>query len=127
MTKPKFSYFGFMKLFHKIFWHVKGEDVDRVPLLFIYDPMKGTMKIHSICALNKNNVLQLFVKDLTCFCGFYFDSHCTKCQNVEWTCHWCQNNFSFEVCDMYENQCMMSGMESANLTYKVFVSTFFLF
>ncbi len=61
--KPKSSYFGFMKSFHKIFWHVKGEDVDRVSLLFICDPMKGTMKIHSICALNKNNILQLFVKD----------------------------------------------------------------
>jgi hypothetical protein len=37
----------------------------------------------------------------------------------------CQNNFNFEIHDMYEKQCMMGGMESANFAYKVPISTFF--
>ncbi len=49
-------------------------DVDRDSFLFICDPIKGTMKIHSICATNKNNLAQLFMKDLACFCEFCLDS-----------------------------------------------------
>jgi hypothetical protein len=69
------SYSGSFNPFHKTFWHVKVEDVGQVSPLFICDPMKRTMKIHSICATNKNNLLQLFVKDLACFCEFCLDDH----------------------------------------------------
>jgi len=54
--KLRSSYFSSMRPLHKTFWHVKVGDVDRDSLLFIYDPIKGTMKIHSICATNKNNI-----------------------------------------------------------------------
>jgi len=50
------SYFGSMKPFHRTFWHVKVGDVDRDLPLFICDPIKRTMKIHSIYVVNKNNL-----------------------------------------------------------------------
>ncbi len=81
-NRPQSSYFGSMKCFCRIFWDVKTENVDGVSMLFICDPMKGTMKIHSICAFIDKTLLQLFVKDLTCFSEFCLDSCWTKCQNV---------------------------------------------
>jgi hypothetical protein len=53
--RPKSSYSSSIKLLHRTFWHVKVEDVDRVPPLFICDPIKCTMKIHPICAINKQS------------------------------------------------------------------------
>ncbi len=50
------SYSNSMKPLHRAFWHVKVGDVDRGSPLFICDPIKGTMKIHSICVVNKNNL-----------------------------------------------------------------------
>jgi hypothetical protein len=46
-------YYGSMKCFYRIYWHIKNENVDRVSLLFKCDPIKGTMKIHLICVFNK--------------------------------------------------------------------------
>jgi hypothetical protein len=63
-----------MKPLHRVFWYVKVRDVHRDSLLFICDPIKGTMKIHLICVVNKNNLNELLVKDLTCFCEFCLDS-----------------------------------------------------
>jgi hypothetical protein len=54
-NNPKLSYSSSMKCFSRIFLHVKNENVDKVSLLFICDPIKGTMKIHLICAFNKKN------------------------------------------------------------------------
>jgi hypothetical protein len=67
LIKHESTYYGSRKPFKKIFWHVQGEDVDKVSPIFVCDPIKGTMKIHSICSLNKNNLTQSFVKDLACF------------------------------------------------------------
>jgi hypothetical protein len=49
------------------------------------------MKIHSIYSLNKNNLTQLFVKDLACFCEFCLDSCWTERVNVKWIGHWVPN------------------------------------
>jgi hypothetical protein len=76
---PKSSYSCSMKPFH-ITLACKAKDVDRESLLFIYDPIKGIMKIHSICVAKKNNLLQMLVKDLACFFEFCLDGHWTKCQ-----------------------------------------------
>jgi hypothetical protein len=54
-NKQESSYSSSMKCFCRIFWHVKNENVDMVSLLFICDPIKGTMNIRSICAFNKKN------------------------------------------------------------------------
>jgi hypothetical protein len=93
--------------------------VDRVSPLFICDPIKGTMKIHSICATNKNNFLQLLVKDLACFYEFCLDSCWTKCQMWSGQGNGFLNNFNLMIHSMYKKQCMMGGMESGNLVYKV--------
>jgi hypothetical protein len=77
-----------MKLLHITFWHVKDEDVDRESSPIIFDPIKGIMKIHSICATNKNNLFQLLVKDLACFCEFCLDGWWIEYQNVKWTWKW---------------------------------------
>lgn len=74
-SRPESSYSSSMKPLHRTFWHVKVADVDRDSHLFIYDPIKGTMNIHSICATNKNNLMQLLVKDLACFCELCLDRH----------------------------------------------------
>jgi hypothetical protein len=86
--RPESSYSGSMKPFHITFWHVKVGDVDRDLPLFICDPIKGTMRIHSICAVNKNNLTQLLMKDLACLCEFCLDSYWSECQNVKWTSKW---------------------------------------
>jgi hypothetical protein len=77
-----------MKPFHKTFWHVKVGDVDRDSPLFIYDPIKGTMKIHSIYIVNKNNPAQLLMTDLACYSEFCLGSCWSECQNVKWTSKW---------------------------------------
>jgi hypothetical protein len=82
------SHFGSLKPLHKTFWHVKTKDVDQVSPLFICDPIKGTMKINSICATNKNNLHQLLVKNLACFCEFCWDSCWTDYQNIQWIGPW---------------------------------------
>jgi hypothetical protein len=82
------SYYSSTKPLHRTFWRVKVGDVDRDSPLFIYDPIKGTKKIHSICATNKNNLIQLLVKGLACLCEFCLDSHWSECQNVQWTSKW---------------------------------------
>lgn len=45
-------------------------------------PSKGPWRFIQFVHLIKNTLLQLFVKDLTCFCEFCLDSRWTKCQNV---------------------------------------------
>jgi hypothetical protein len=67
---------------------VKAEDVDRRTPLFICDLIKGTMKIYSIYSMNRNNLTQLFVKDLTCFCEFCLDSQWNLCISIPRTSHW---------------------------------------
>jgi hypothetical protein len=86
-SRPE-SYYGSMKPFHRTFWHAKVGDVDRDSSLFIYDPIKGTKRIHSIYATNSNNLIQLLVKGLACLCEFCLDSHWSECQNVQWTSKW---------------------------------------
>jgi hypothetical protein len=46
------------------------------------------MKIHSICVTNKNNLFQLLVKALACFCEFWLDSRWTDYQNIQWIGPW---------------------------------------
>jgi hypothetical protein len=67
---------------------VKVEDVDKRTHLFIFDPIKGTMKIHSIYSMNRNNLTQLFVKDLACFYEFCLDNQWNLFINIPWTGHW---------------------------------------
>ncbi len=43
---PKSSYFGSWRPLKRIFSNVRVEAVDRRSPIFIYDPIKGTMKIH---------------------------------------------------------------------------------
>jgi hypothetical protein len=90
-TRPESTYSSSQKPLKIIFWHVQAEDVDKVSAIFVCDPIKGTMKIHSIYSLNKNNLTQLFVKDLACFCEICLDSCWTKCVNVKWIGHWVSN------------------------------------
>jgi hypothetical protein len=67
-SRLELSYFGFMKPLH--IRHVKAEDVDKISPLYICDPIKGTMKIHLIYAINKTNFTQLLVKDWHAFVNF---------------------------------------------------------
>jgi hypothetical protein len=50
--------------------------------------MKGTMKLHSILATNKNSLTTLMMKDLACFCTFYIDGKWFDYQNLQWIGCW---------------------------------------
>jgi hypothetical protein len=49
---------------------VKEEEVPKNFVTFSCDNIKGTMKLHSILATNKNNLTTLTVKDLACLYTF---------------------------------------------------------
>jgi hypothetical protein len=61
---------------------VKDEEVPKNALTFSCDNIQGTMKLHSILVTNKNNLITLMVKDLTCFYIFSFDGKWVDCQNI---------------------------------------------
>jgi hypothetical protein len=48
------SYMGKRKPFHRLLWHIKSTDVDCSSTTYACEAIEGTMKIHSICAMNKN-------------------------------------------------------------------------
>jgi hypothetical protein len=85
---PKSSYYGSQRPLQRTFWNVKAKDVDKRSPLFICDPIKGTMKIHSIYSMNRNDLTQLFVKNLACLCEFCLDSQWYFCINIPWIGHW---------------------------------------
>ncbi len=113
------SYSSSMKPLHRTLWHVKVGDVDRDSPLFIYDFIKGIMKIHLICVVNKNNLTQLLVKDLACFCEFCLDSCWSECQNVKWTSKWIPKQVQPQNTHYVQEECMKVGMKTNNMGYKV--------
>lgn len=46
---------------------------------------KGTRKVHSIMATNKNQLAQFMVRDLACICVFGIDKKWDQSVNVKWT------------------------------------------
>ncbi len=84
----KTSYSSARRPLQKVFWLVKEEEVPKNALAFSCDSIKSTMKLHSILATNKNNLITLMVKDLTCFYTFSFDGKWFDCQNLQWIGHW---------------------------------------
>ncbi len=58
------SFIGVKRPLQRVFWLMKADDVWRNSSSFNYDPIKGTMKLHSICATNKKNPTTFMVKDL---------------------------------------------------------------
>ncbi len=62
-----------------MFWLVKEEEVPKNSFTFSCDNIKGTIKLHSILATNKNNLTTLMVKDLACFDTLYFDGKWVDC------------------------------------------------
>jgi hypothetical protein len=87
-SRLKSFYSSSQKPLQKRFWHVKAQDVDKKSPLFICDPTKGTMKIHSICSMNRYNFIQFFVKVLACFYEFCLEIQCNLCINIMWIGHW---------------------------------------
>jgi hypothetical protein len=69
----KTSYSSARRPLQKVFWLVKEEEVPKNSLTFSCDSIKGTMKLHSILATNKNNLTTFMVKDLACFYTLSFD------------------------------------------------------
>jgi hypothetical protein len=82
------TYVGKRKPLHQIFWHIKFGDVDRNSTNYAYEAIEGTMKIRSICALNKNTKTQLLVKSLVCLCVGCLDGKWDQCLNLPWTRNW---------------------------------------
>jgi len=78
----KTSYSSARRPLQKVFWSVKEEEVPKNALTFSCDNIKGTMKLHSILATSKNNLITLMVKDLTCFYTFSFDGKWVDYQNL---------------------------------------------
>ncbi len=111
------SYYSSMKPLHRTFWHVKVGDVDRDSPLFIYDPIKGTKKIHSICATN--NLIPLLVKGLACLCEFCLDSHWSECQNVQWTSKWVSKQREPQYICYVQEAMYESWAEIGNMGYSV--------
>lgn len=75
------------------------------------------MKIHSIYVPNKNNLLQLLVKDLAWFCEFCLDSHWTyNSKMFNGQDKGCQSNFSLMIL-CAQNKSMKCGIGIGNLDY----------
>jgi len=56
--KPKTSYSREQTLMHKVFWHVKKDDVNRDEV-YTCAPIEGVMKVHSICYVGPLHVTKL--------------------------------------------------------------------
>jgi len=67
---------------------VKEEEVPKNSLTFSCDSIKGTMKLHSMLAINKNTLITFMVKDLACFYTLSFDGKWVDYQNLQWIGHW---------------------------------------
>lgn len=74
------------------------------------------MKIHSIYVPNKNNLLQLLVKDLAWFCEFCLDSHWTYNSKM-FNGQGCQSNFSLMILNVQKKKRFKCGIEINNLDY----------
>ncbi len=121
-SRPESSYSGSMKPLHRTFWHVKVGDVDRNSPLFIYDPIKGIMRIHSICATNKNNLTHLWKIWCVFVISIWTDARLNaKMSNGQ--ANGCQNNFNLKILTMCRKQCMKVWMEIGNMGYKVCLQT----
>jgi hypothetical protein len=70
---------GERKPFKRFLWHVKADDVIQNNSSFNCDPIKGTIKVHSIWESNKHNLTQLMVRDLACYCIFCLDHRWVVC------------------------------------------------
>jgi len=73
--RPETSYIGRRKPIKRIFWLIGIDDVDW-NIAHACDPIPGTPKLHSICALNQYDVIKLMVKELACFCCFCMETQC---------------------------------------------------
>ncbi len=82
------TYINVRRPLRRVFQLVKVEDVSQNSNSFNCDYIKGTMKIHSICATNKHNLTTLMVKDLACFCSYCLEGQWAKCKNVHWIGNW---------------------------------------
>ncbi len=76
------------KPFHRVFWHVKSDDVGHCLFSIACDIVEGTMKIQCICVTNKHVLTQLLVKPLACFCALCVDNMWDECANVKWIRDW---------------------------------------
>jgi hypothetical protein len=73
---------GERKPFKRFLCHVKANDVIWNNSSFNCDPIKGTIKLHSIWEANKHNLTQLMVRDLACYCIFCLNHRWEECKNV---------------------------------------------
>jgi hypothetical protein len=77
-----------MKPFHRFFWHIKFIDVDRNSTTYACEAIEGTMKIHSICGMNKNWMTQFLVEALVCFYVDCLNGQWECCLNLPWIGDW---------------------------------------
>jgi len=82
LERRETSYLGARRPLRKVLWMMKEEEVPRNSLTSSCDSIKGTMKLHSILSINKNNLTTLLVKDLACVYTFCFDGKWVDCQNL---------------------------------------------
>jgi len=68
-------YTGHHKPIKRIFWFIGIDDVDQ-NTAHPCDPILGTYKLHSICALIQYDVIKLMVRELACFCCFCVERQC---------------------------------------------------
>jgi len=62
--RPKTSYVGVRKLIKWLFWHIKLDDVLQNNSSYNCDLVKGCMKLHSIFASNKHNLILFWLRIL---------------------------------------------------------------
>jgi hypothetical protein len=82
------SFTGVRKPLQRVFWLVKVDEVWQNSSSFNCDLIKETMKLHSICVTNKNNLTTLMVMDLAFFRSYYLERQWSKCKNIRWTSKW---------------------------------------
>lgn len=62
--RPKTSYVGARKPIKRLFWHIKLDDVIQNNSSCNCDLVKGSMKLHSIFASNKHNLILFWLRIL---------------------------------------------------------------
>jgi len=73
----------------QFFWEIMESDVESLrDNNHKCDVVPGTHRIHSIMATNKNQMAQIMMKPLACFCAFCTDNQWSDCVNVHWTGEW---------------------------------------
>jgi hypothetical protein len=71
----------------RLFWLVGVDDIDQ-NITYACDPIPGTPKMHSVCAMNQYDVTTLMIKNLACFCCFCMVREWFACLYVQWIREW---------------------------------------